>query len=326
MIVVIGAGAYGAALAVTSASAGQQVTLLARDAQAAARLATARESPHLPGIRLPGAITVTGDPAVLHQATLALLCVPSQATGAVLGALAAALPQGLSLVLCGKGVERGTLRLQTEIASQAAPHCRPLVLSGPSFADEVARFLPTAVTLAAADLALAQRVAARLASPSFRPYASDDPIGVQVGGAAKNVIAIACGIVIGRKLGDNARAALMTRGLAELTRLALALGGRAETLAGLSGLGDLTLTCNNTRSRNLSFGIALGEGLRPDAAQARIGALVEGIDSTASIAALAARRAVEMPIVGAVDAILNRGAGIDATLRELLGRPLKTEI
>jgi glycerol-3-phosphate dehydrogenase (NAD(P)+) len=326
VIVVIGAGGYGAALAIIAADGGNPVTLLARDAQAAARIAASRESPHLPGIKLDDAIAVTGDKRILREATLALLCVPSQATGEVLAALAGVLPKNLELVLCAKGVERATLRLQSEIALATAPQCQPLVLSGPSFDHEVARRLPTAVALAAADLALARRVAKRLASPSFRPYASDDLVGVQIGGAAKNVIAIACGIVIGRGLGDNARAALMTRSLAELTRLAVALGGRAETLSGLSGLGDLILTCNNTRSRNLSFGIALGEGLSPQAAQARIAALVEGLDSTAALAALAARAGIEMPIVAAVDAILNQGAAIDATLRDLFARRLTTEI
>jgi glycerol-3-phosphate dehydrogenase (NAD(P)+) len=325
MIAIIGAGAYGVALASIAADAGRSVMLLARDESAAARLAASRESAHLPRVRLAAAIAITGDPTALGQATLALLCVPAQATREVLGALAAHLPKGLPLVLCAKGVERGTLQLQTGIAQHAAPHCVPLVLSGPSFADEVARGLPTAVTLACRDLNLARDVASRLATASFRPYASDDPVGVQIGGAAKNVIAIACGIVLGRRLGDNARAALMTRGLAELTRLAIALGGRAETLAGLSGLGDLALTCNNARSRNLSFGMALGEGLTPEAAQARVGALVEGVETTGAVATIAARAGVEMPIVAAVEAILNRGAGIDATLRDLLARKLKNE-
>jgi glycerol-3-phosphate dehydrogenase (NAD(P)+) len=200
------------------------------------------------------------------------------------------------------------------------------VLSGPTFAGEVARGLPTAVTIAAADSALGERLIAAIGTPTFRPYRSDDLVGAQIGGAVKNVIAIACGIVAGRDLGDNARAALMTRGLAEMMRLGMALGGKRETLMGLSGLGDLALTCNNPQSRNMALGIALGRGQTQAQALAGKRSVAEGVASAASIQALAAQRGVEMPIVAMVDSIVHRGVDIDAAMGALLARPLKDEI
>jgi glycerol-3-phosphate dehydrogenase (NAD(P)+) len=233
-------------------------------------------------------------------------------------------PPSLPLLLCAKGIERGSGKLTTEVARDVA--AGPLaVLSGPTFAREVAQGLPTAVTLATSDAELGRRFVATLGGPTFRPYLSDDPIGAQVAGAVKNVIAIACGIVAGRRLGDNARAALMTRGLAEITRLALALGGKAATLGGLSGLGDLALTCNNAQSRNMALGVALGAGKPLAAALAEARGVVEGIDSAESIAMLARARGVDMPITQAVRAILHQGADIDSTLRGLLARPFTSE-
>jgi glycerol-3-phosphate dehydrogenase (NAD(P)+) len=228
------------------------------------------------------------------------------------------------VVICAKGIERGSGKLMSEVAAETLPHAALAVLSGPTFAAEVARGLPTAVTLATRE-PIGERLLAAIGSPTFRPYLSGDPVGAQVGGAVKNVIAIACGIVTGRGLGDNARAALMTRGLAEVMRLGAALGARPETLMGLSGLGDLSLTCNGLQSRNMSVGMALGQGRTLAQALAGKRSIAEGVESAAAIAELAARRGVDMPIVAAVDAILHCGAAIDDTVASLLARPFKTE-
>jgi glycerol-3-phosphate dehydrogenase (NAD(P)+) len=199
------------------------------------------------------------------------------------------------------------------------------VLSGPTFAAEVARGLPTAVTLATREPELGADLVAALGSRGFRPYLSDDPVGAEVGGAVKNVVAIACGIVSGRRMGDNARAALITRGLAEIVRLGVAMGGRAETLMGLSGLGDLTLTCSAMQSRNYSLGVALGEGRALEEILAERNTVAEGVFSAAAVTALARRLAVDMPIAAAVDQVLNRGADLDETIQELLARPFRAE-
>jgi glycerol-3-phosphate dehydrogenase (NAD(P)+) len=248
------------------------------------------------------------------------------ATAALNTALGAARPP---VVLCAKGIEAvgpsGGGALVTEVAAETLPGCPQAVLSGPTFAAEVARGLPTAVTLACADAELGAALARAIGGPVLRPYLSDDPIGAEVGGAVKNVLAIACGIVMGRKLGDNARAALITRGLAEIVRLATALGGRAETCMGLSGLGDLTLTCTGAQSRNLSLGIALGEGKSLVEAQAGRQSIAEGVASAAAVIARAKREGVEMPIVAAVDSVLNRMGNIDTEIRGLLARPHRPE-
>ena len=210
-------------------------------------------------------------------------------------------------------------------AAEVLPGQPLAVLSGPNFAKEIAAGLPAATTLAARDETLAQDLVAALGSRSFRPYASSDPVGAQVGGAVKNVIAIACGIVTGRRLGDNARAALITRGLAEVVRLGVALGARPETLMGLSGLGDLTLTCGAMQSRNYSLGVALGHGERIDAVLGARRSVAEGVFSAAAVAALAQRQGVEMPICAAVDRVVNAGADLDETIAGLLNRPFTSE-
>jgi glycerol-3-phosphate dehydrogenase (NAD(P)+) len=239
--------------------------------------------------------------------------------------LAPDLPPGVPVVICAKGIEEGSGALMSEVVAATLPEAPQAVLSGPTFAAEVARGLPTAVTLATPDEALGRRLIAALGTRSFRPYLSDDLLGAEIGGAVKNVLAIACGIVMGRRLGDNARAALITRGLAELVRLALARGGRAETLMGLCGLGDLTLTCSSLQSRNHSLGVALGEGRPLAEIVAGRRSIAEGVASAAATAALARRLGVDMPIVAAVDAILHHGAAIDAVIEGLLARPFKTE-
>ncbi|MBV8614058.1 MAG: NAD(P)H-dependent glycerol-3-phosphate dehydrogenase, partial [Acetobacteraceae bacterium] len=253
-VAVIGAGAWGTALAIQSARAGNAVTLWVRDPARAREIDAARESPRLPGARLTDVIRVTAE---MPEADAVLLAVPMQH----LRGIAALVPPGCApLVACAKGVEQGTLRLPLEMLDELHPGRPAAVLTGPNFAREIAAGKPAATVLAAADPALRARLAGLLGTPAFRIYGNDDPIGAQIGGAAKNVVAIAAGAVIGAGLGENARAGLITRGLAELGRLAVALGGRAETVMGLSGLGDLLLTCTSAASRNFSLGLALGRG------------------------------------------------------------------
>jgi len=323
---IIGGGAWGTALAVTARRAGRDVILWAREAEVVEAINQRHEnSLFLPGIAVDPAIAATADIAAAAAGDAVLLVVPAQHLRAVAGALAPALPPDAAVVICAKGIEENSGALMSEVAAAALPGARLAVLSGPTFAIEVARGLPTAVTLATTDQALGRRLIAALGTRSFRPYLGDDVVGAEIGGAVKNVLAIACGIVAGRRLGDNARAALITRGIAEMVRLARAKGGRAETLMGLSGLGDLTLTCTALQSRNHSLGVALGEGkaladiLRPRRS------IAEGVSSAAAIVALARRLAVDMPIVAAVDAILHHDADIDATVAGLLARPFRDE-
>ncbi len=329
-IAVAGAGAWGSALAHVCArpkdQGGDHVLLWGRDAEVVAGINARHENPaYLPGIPLSERIEATGRLADLAVARLCLLAVPAQALRAVAEALAGVRGADVPRVLCAQGIEAESGLLMTEVAAQALPG-RPLaVLSGPTFAAEVARGLPTAVTLASDDRDLAARLVVTLGSRSFRPYLSDDPLGAEIAGAVKNVLAVACGIVAGRRLGDNARAALITRGLAEMSRLVLARGGKRETLMGLAGLGDLTLTCTATQSRNYSFGVALGRGDDVATAMAASRGVVEGRFSAAATIAMARSCRVEMPICEAVDAVVNQDADLDATIAELLGRPFKAE-
>ncbi len=325
-IAVVGAGAWGSALAHVCCRADHKVLLWGRDAELVASINTRHENPtYLPGIPLDAEIKATSRLADLAAARLCLLVVPAQALREVAEELAGVLGADVPVVLCAKGIEAETNLLVTEVAAEALPG-RPLaVLSGPTFAAEVARGLPTAVTLASEDRDLAARLVVTLGSRSFRPYLSDDPLGAEIAGAVKNVLAIACGIVAGRQLGDNARAALITRGLAEMSRLVFAHGGKPETLMGLAGLGDLTLTCTATQSRNYSFGVALGEGQSLDAALAASRGVVEGRFTAAASVAMAERFGVEMPICAAVDAVVNQGAELEGTIAALMSRPFKAE-
>jgi glycerol-3-phosphate dehydrogenase (NAD(P)+) len=321
-IAVLGAGAWGTALTIAAARAGQSVTLWARDpARAATIAATRRNERLLPGAVLPDPVAVTHDAAAaLDGAALALLAVPAQA----LRAVAASLPKPPPLLVCAKGVEVATLLLPLEIAAEAWPGAALGALTGPNFAHEIAAGLPAAALAASPDAALRERALALLGSPRFRLYAGEDAIGAQVSGAAKNVVAIAAGAVIGAGLGENARAALVTRGLAEIARLAVALGGRAETVAGLSGLGDLLLTCTGAGSRNFSLGVALGRGDRlADVLGARTG-VTEGVATAPALLARAGAAGVEMPIVAGVVALLG-GASVAAAMEALLNRPPRAE-
>jgi glycerol-3-phosphate dehydrogenase (NAD(P)+) len=315
---IVGGGAWGTALAVTARRAGRDVVLWAREAEVVTAVNQRHENPlFLPGIAVDPAIAATGDVAAAASADAVLLVVPAQHLRAVADAIAPTLRPGAAVVICAKGVEEASGALMSEVAAAALPGARLAILSGPTFAGEVARGLPTAVTLATVDQALGGALIAALGTRSFRPYL--------IGGAVKNVLAIACGIVAGRRLGDNARAALITRGLAEMVRLAQAKGGRAETLMGLSGLGDLTLTCTALQSRNHSLGFALGEGTALDEILARRRSVAEGVSSAAAVTALARRLGVDMPIVAAVDAILHHGADIDGSIASLLARPFRGE-
>ena len=318
---IVGAGAWGTALAMVARRAGCDVALQAREAEVAAAINEHHENTvFLPGVALDPAIVATTELARAADADAVLLAVPAQHQRAVCAALAPAWRPGVAAVVCAKGIEQDTSALMSEVVGETLPDAPIAVLSGPTFAAEVARDQPTAVTLAAGEPALGEALAAALGTPRFRIYHSPDVIGAQVGGAVKNVLAIACGIVEGRGLGDNSRAALITRGLAEIVRLGLAKGARAETFRGLSGLGDLTLTCNAMQSRNYSLGVALGQGQSLDALLAARASVAEGVFSAAAVTALARRLAVDMPISAAMDGVLNHAADIDATIAGLMAR------
>lgn len=326
---VIGAGAWGTALATAARRAGRDVAIWARDPDLAAHLNREHANPdYLPGIALDPAIVATGDLAEAVKSHALLLAVPAQHLrwiGEKLAPLVPAGNQGPPLIVCAKGIEQGSGALMSEVLAEVLPGRRLAVLSGPSFAAEVARGLPCAITLAAEHGDTATALAAALGSETFRPYRSQDLIGAQIGGAVKNVMAIACGIVAGRALGDNARAALIARGLAEIMRLGAALGARRETLMGLSGLGDLTLTCTSSQSRNYSLGAALGAGESLEDLMSGRRTVAEGVFSASAVARRAARHGVEMPIAQAVDDILNRGVDIGDSIRALLARPFTSE-
>jgi glycerol-3-phosphate dehydrogenase (NAD(P)+) len=322
---VIGGGAWGTALAALSAEQGDTL-LWARNADVVDSINATHANPlYLPDVSLPATLKATGDLSELKDCDALVLAVPAQTLRTFAEAIRTALPLKAPVVIAAKGIEISTGLLPGDILAELLPG-RPLaILSGPNFASEIARGLPAASTLACADEALGAALVQRLGRPTFRPYLSDDVTGAQIGGAVKNVLAIACGIVIGRKLGDNARAALITRGLAEMSRLGLALGARRETLMGLSGLGDLVLTCSGTQSRNLSLGIALGEGQSLQQIMAGRRSVAEGVHTARAIEALAGRHGVDMPICAAVDAVLHKSKAIDDTLAALLARPFRTE-
>jgi glycerol-3-phosphate dehydrogenase (NAD(P)+) len=318
-IAVIGAGAYGTALANCVARAGREVTLWARDPATVAALVAKRESPRLPGVKLDDAVATTGALADVAKAEAVLLAVPAQDLRVAAKVLIAHVDRHVPVIAAAKGIERGTHKFMTDVIYETMPDAIPAILSGPSFAIDVARGLPTAVTLACADEKVAAALASALGSPTFRPYHTTDVRGVEIGGAAKNVIAIAAGIVQGRKLGASATAALVTRGFAELTRFGRALGARSETLTGLSGLGDLILTCSSPQSRNFSLGIALGEGRAADSK------LAEGAFTARALMELAGEKGVEMPISTAIAAVLDGKLSIDQAIEGLLTRPFRAE-
>jgi len=326
-LAIIGGGAWGTALSIVARRAGSIPVLWARDQDVVTAINKQHENPFfLPGVRLDPVIVATTDiDAAMAGAEAVLLVVPAQFLRGVIDTLRPSLPAGVSLLHCSKGIETGSLKTMSEVSTDILPDSSFAVLSGPTFAAEVARELPTAVTIASRDAVLARAFATALGSNRFRPYLSDDPAGAEIGGAVKNVLAIACGTVIGRGLGENARASLITRGLAEMVRLGLAKGGRAETFRGLSGIGDLVLTCSTAQSRNYALGLALGRGQDLGAALSGRRSVVEGVATAAAVARLARRLGIEMPISEAVEAVLHRGASIDAMIDGLLRRPYRTE-
>lgn len=318
---IIGGGAWGTALALTAARAGRAVKLWARDPATVAAIDERHESPrYLPGVDLRH-VPATDSLAVALRADAIILAVPAQAIRAVAAAAAPYIPVGTPLVVAAKGLEHDTDKRLSEVVVEVAPDTRPAVLSGPGFAADVARGLPTAVTIAAGDEALSLALCHALVGPAFRPYAETDLIGVEIGGAVKNVLAIAAGIVAGRALGASAVAALTARAFAELRRLGEAMGARPETLMGLSGLGDLVLTCSGPQSRNFAYGHHLGRGGDPAAPHA----LVEGIPTASVARDLARRHRVSAPIIDAVAAIIDRALTIDEAIDGLMSRPLKRE-
>ena len=323
---VIGAGAWGTALAQTAAIAGRDVTLWAHETEVADSINSDRlNALYLPDAPLSDRITATGELSDLANCQAILAVAPAQHLRGVLRSFAPHAGEALPILLCAKGIEQSTLKLMTEVLDEEIPSAIPAVLSGPSFAIDVAKGLPTAVTLATRYKSLGHALMEAIGTPRFRPYWSGDLVGAEIGGAVKNVLAIACGIVEGRELGKSAHAATIARGFAEMTRLAVALGAERETLTGLCGLGDLVLTCSSPQSRNMSCGMALGRGEKLDEVLASRRAVTEGVASAPAIAALADRAGVAMPICQAMNAILDGKISVDDAMDQLLSRPFTVE-
>jgi len=323
---IIGAGAWGSALAQAAARAGTTATLWAFEPEVARAINETRENPvFLRGVNLDPAITATNKAADLSACDAWLVVTPAQHMRASLAGFAAHLKPGTPVALCSKGIERGSLKLMSDVLAETLPDAIAAVLSGPSFAADVARGLPTAVTLACKDRQTGESLIAMIGSASFRPYLADDLVGAEIGGSVKNVLAIAAGIVEGRELGRSAHAALIARGFAEMTRLAVALGAQRETLTGLCGLGDLVLTCSSPQSRNMSCGLALGRGEALADIMASRNSVTEGVATAPAVMELAARHGVDMPICEAVAAIVEGKASVDDAITGLLARPFTSE-
>ncbi len=326
---VIGAGAWGTALAMLANRAGSASVLWTRNAQVMESIRTNRENAqYLPDMFIDPAIEVTDDLQRMSQCDVLIISIPAQSLRTVAISLSDIVPAHVPLVLATKGIERGSLMLMSEVVQSILPHNPYAVISGPNFAREAAAGTPTASTLATHNPAVAEKVAFCLGGKYFRLYSSEDPIGAQIGGALKNVLAIAAGIVEGRGLGENARAAIITRGIAEIARLARAKGGMEETLMGLSGIGDILLTCTSPRSRNFALGQRLGASSGADVAALlgnRSGGLTEGVATSESVGQLARKLGVTMPIAFGVADILSGASDIDSTIGKLLERPLGSE-
>lgn len=323
---VIGAGAWGTALAQTAALAGRNVSLWSFEQDVADAINTKHENTvYLPDIALSDAVEAVTAISDLDACDAILAVAPAQHLRRVLEGFLPYARDGVPIVLCAKGIEQSSLSLMTDVLHETIPRALPAVLSGPSFAIDTAKGLPTAVTLACTNEAVGNALIEALGSSRFRPYLATDLVGAEVGGAVKNVLAIACGISEGRELGKSAHAALISRGFAEMTRLAVALGGKRETLAGLCGLGDLVLTCSSPQSRNMSCGLALGRGVSLDDILASRKAVTEGVASAPAVVALAKRHGVDMPICQAVDDILAGRISVEAAIESLLARPFTLE-
>lgn len=318
-ITVAGSGAFGTALSIALAQ-DSAVTLLGRDADAMQNVQKTRKHPQrLPGITLPEQVTVSADPDHLRRSDIILLCVPTQKLGGYLKAHGSLL-SGKSLVACCKGIELRSLHGTADVIANIVPDAVPAVLTGPSFAADIARGLPTALTLATGNEDDAIRLQPALTRANLRIYRTNDVIGAQLGGALKNVVAIAAGVCIGAGLGDSARAALITRGFAEMQKLARCLGAQAETLMGLSGFGDLILTCGSEQSRNFSFGQSLGRGLGFDAS-----VTVEGAATAQAVTQIARDHNLDLPVACAVDDLIAGRSDVQSALQDLLSRPLREE-
>ena len=327
-IAVIGAGAWGTALATALQRAGRDVFLWAREAALVDTINETHENKtYLAGIKLDPAIKATHNLHDLASCDAWFLVTPVQHTATVCQQIVSInADKMIPIVLCSKGIEKGTFRFPSAIVHDSLPEHSLAVLSGPSFAAEVARNQPTAITLACEDESLGMALSQAIGSLTFRPYTSTDILGVQLGGAIKNVLAVATGIAAGCGMGENARAALITRGLAEMMRFGVALGAKRETLMGLSGQGDLVLTCSSTQSRNMSLGIALGQGKTLDEIMADRHSVAEGVPTSMAAAQVARDKNIDMPITLAVDAVLNHGADVQETITEILSRPFKAEV
>lgn len=325
---VVGGGSFGTAMACVARRAGLQVTMWAREPEVAESINAGRGNPvFLKGVPVePGIAASSNLTEAVHEADFILLAVPSQFLRGVAEQLRQALRPGVPVVSCSKGIERGTCALMPEVIAAALPDATAAVLAGPSFATEVARGLATGVTLACADRAKADLLAKTLSSDHFRIYTSDDPVSATIGGAFKNVLAIACGIAMARQMGENVRGFLIARGLHEMALIARAKGGNPLNLLGLAGSGDVTLTCMGTQSRNTTFGIALGEGRSPASILAERNVVTEGVQTAASISELGARLGVRVPIASAVNRIVNEGGAIDTAFAELLAQPAGAEL
>ncbi len=324
---VIGGGAWGTALAQTLAVSGREVILWAFEQEVSDAINTYRENRiYLPGAKLNPSILAVSDKGALEGVDAILAVAPAQHMRTTLESFAPHIGAGLPVILCSKGIEIGSLKFMADVLADVLPDAIPAVLSGPSFAIDVAKGLPTAVTLAVADRDLGANLAQAIAAPTFRPYLSTDILGAEIGGAVKNVLAIACGMVLGKSLGRSAHAALIARGFAEMTRLGAALGARPETLTGMCGLGDLVLTCSSEQSRNMSAGMALGRGQSLAEIMASRSAVTEGVATAPALKRLAVKAGVEMPISEAVAAILDGSADVDAAIEALLNRTHKVEV
>ena len=322
---IIGGGAWGTALAQSFATSGKNVSIWAREEDVVASINAQHINPFLPGVELHGNIDATSNVSTVAKCDVILVVSPAQYTRLTLQMLAPDLTEPKPVVICAKGIEIETGLLLSQVAKEILPNCPAAILTGPTFAAEIARGLPSAVTLAMNDLAAATELAEILTSRNLRMYPSDDMIGAQIGGAVKNVIAIACGVIEGKKLGDSARAALVTRGLAEIARLGAALGAKKETLMGMCGVGDLILTCSSMQSRNFSLGAALGQGRTMESVLAERNSVTEGVYTARALVVMAKNNAVDMPISDAVHRCLSEGANIDDMIGRLLDRPVKSE-
>jgi len=323
---VIGGGAWGTALAQTLAVAGRDVTLWAFEDECVSSINDLRENTlYLPGIKLNQRIRATSEISNLGDMDAVLSVAPAQHTRSILKTFVPFMKDGMPVVLCSKGIEISTRSFMSDVLNEVAPKATPAVLSGPSFAIDVAKGLPTAVTLACEDEAVGQKLVKAIAAPTFRPYLAGDVLGAEIGGAVKNVLAIVCGIVLGKELGRSAHAAIIARGYAEMTRLGTALGCKTETLAGLCGLGDLVLTCSSEQSRNMSCGLALGRGQSLDDIMAARNSVTEGVATAPALKEMAAKLGVEMPICNAMADILSGELNVDSAIAQLLAREHKSE-